>query len=247
MKVGSLLQIVNLRVSYGAIEAVRGVSLSVDAGEIVAVLGANGAGKTSTLRAISGLMRRASGSIMWNGEDVSTWPAHRLVRAGLVMVPEGRRIFAPLSVGENLQLGAHSNRSAADRKALEAEIFEMFPVLADRRRVQAGLLSGGEQQMLAFGRALMSKPQMILMDEPSVGLAPTVVDNIMNTATAISRRGIGILLVEQNAVAALSIAARGVVLERGTCILEGTAAELRSDPGVVRAFLGKRADPSSEH
>jgi branched-chain amino acid transport system ATP-binding protein len=234
------LEITELSVRYGGIQAVRNVSLTVDSAETVVLLGANGAGKSSSLRAIAGLVR-STGTIRWKDTDISRWPAHRRARSGLVLVPEGRRVFSPLSVEDNLLLGAYTQRSRQRQRATMAEVYEMFPNLAHRRTANAGLLSGGEQQMLAFGRAMMADPAMILMDEPSMGLAPIMVDMVMDAVGAIARRGIGVLMVEQNAVAALDIAGRAAVLDRGKIVAEAPAAELREDPAVLRAFLGSQA------
>lgn len=233
-----MLETVDLQVSYGAVRAVLGVTLSVGPGDVVALLGANGAGKTSTVRASAGLVRAAGGKVRWEGQDVTNWQPHRLVRAGLAVVPEGRRVFAPMTVEENLELGAFTNRSAASRKDLKSEMYDMFPALAQRRHIRAGLLSGGEQQMLAFGRALMSKPKVVMMDEPSIGLSPVMVDRVMRAVADIGGLGIGVLLVEQNAIMALAVAQTGIVLERGKCVLSGDSESLRNDPGVVAAFLG---------
>jgi branched-chain amino acid transport system ATP-binding protein len=237
--VSPLLEISNLAVSYGGVRAVEDVSVEVDRSEVVAVLGANGAGKTSTVRAVAGLVKRLRGEVRWDGADTAGWPAHRLARAGLALLPEGRRIFAPMTVDENLLIGAYSNKSKRDRAEVQDQVYEMFPVLAERRAIRAGLLSGGEQQMLAFGRALMSKPRLIMMDEPSVGLAPAIVDRVMSAIADISRQGIGVLLVEQNAQAALDVASSAIVLERGVRTLHGAARDLRSNPAVVAAFLGQ--------
>lgn len=226
---------------YGGVAAVRGISLAVDAHNVSVVLGSNGAGKTSTLRAVTGLVRRSKGKVLWDGKDITGWPAYRIARSGLVMVPEGRRIFAPLSVEENLLLGGYVNSSKVRRAQILADVYEMFPILAERRRGKAGLLSGGEQQMLAFGRAMMAEPRLILMDEPSMGLSPAMVDTVMESIGRISALGIGVLMVEQNAAAALTVASQATVLERGETVLAGTAAEVGSHPQVVKAFLGERA------
>jgi branched-chain amino acid transport system ATP-binding protein len=237
----SLLEIEGLEVRYGGVAAVRGIALSVDTHNVSVVLGSNGAGKTSTLRAITGLVRRSKGKVLWDGKDISGWPSYRIARAGLVMVPEGRRIFAPLSVDENLLLGGYVNSSKVRRAQILSEVYDLFPILAERRRGKAGLLSGGEQQMLAFGRAMMAEPRLILMDEPSMGLSPAMVDTVMESIGRISALGIGVLMVEQNAAAALTVASQATVLERGETVLAGTAAEVGSHPQVVKAFLGERA------
>jgi branched-chain amino acid transport system ATP-binding protein len=236
-----LLDVTDLQVRYGGAIAVRGIDLHVDQGEVSVVLGANGAGKTSSLRAVAGQLRRSGGTIIWDGSDISTWPSYRVARSGLVMVPEGRKIFAPLSVEENLLVGGYTNRSKSRRHEMMDKVCTMFPILGSRSNQAAGLLSGGEQQMLAFGRAMMAEPKVILMDEPSMGLAPAVVDLVMDSIAEIAKTGIGILMVEQNAMAALEVAHRAVVLERGEIVLTGTADEVRTHPDVVRAFLGEKA------
>ena len=236
-----LLEVTDLYVRYGGVRAVEGVSVGVDAGEVHAVLGANGAGKTSTLRAVAGQIRQNEGTIQWDGRDISRWPSYKVARAGLVLVPEGRRVFGRLSIHENLLLGGYTNRSRAKREQVLSEVYGMFPVLGQRQKMPAGLLSGGEQQMLAFGRAMMAMPRVMLLDEPSMGLSPLMVDTVMDTIGTIAGTGIGILMVEQNAMAALSVARRAVVLERGRIVLEGTADEIRTHPDVVKAFLGDRA------
>lgn len=238
----SLLEVTNLHVRYGGAVAVRGIDLRVDTGEVLVILGANGAGKTSTLRTLAGQLRQSQGSIRWNGKDVSTWRSYRIAREGLALVPEGRKVFAPLTVRENLLVGAFTNRSKARRGELLDTILEMFPVLNERQRQPAGHLSGGEQQMLAFGRAMMADPKMILMDEPSMGLSPAMVDFVLDSIHEIAKTGIGILMAEQNAMAALSVATRAQVLERGEFTLAGTAEEIRSHPDVVKAFLGDQAE-----
>jgi branched-chain amino acid transport system ATP-binding protein len=236
------LEVHDLHVRYGGVVAVRGIDLSVDEGRVEVVLGANGAGKTSSLRAICGQVRQSAGQIHWNGADISNWPSFKVARSGLVMVPEGRRVFAPLSVHENLLLGGYTNRSKPRRAELYEQVCTMFPILGERRKQPAGLLSGGEQQMLAFGRAMMAEPKVILMDEPSMGLSPAMVDVIMDAIADIAKTGIGILMVEQNAMAALEVAQSAVVLERGQIVLSGSAADVRSHPDVVKAFLGDRAN-----
>ena len=237
----AILEVTGLQVRYGGVVAVRGIDLHVDQGRVEVILGSNGAGKTSSLRAICGQLRQASGRIIWDGADISRWPSYKVARAGLVMVPEGRRVFGPLSVHENLLLGAYVNHSKARQAQLIGEVLSLFPVLAQRRRQPAGLLSGGEQQMLALGRAMMAAPRVILMDEPSMGLAPTLVDTVMDAVADIASTGIGVLMVEQNAMAALRIARSAVVMERGHITLSGLASDVRKHPDVVRAFLGTRA------
>ena len=234
-----LLSVERLHVSYGAIKAVQDLSLEVAEGEIVALLGANGAGKTTTLRTISGLIRPRSGRIVYAGRPITGWPAHRIVAAGLVHVPEGRRVFAPLTVRENLEMGAYGQRDPATVRQLMKQVFAKFPRLEERQHQLAGTLSGGEQQMLAIGRALMARPRLLLMDEPSLGLAPLLVREIFATIKEINQRdGVTILLVEQNAHQALQIADRGYVLESGRVVLSGPAAALSDDPRVREAYLG---------
>jgi branched-chain amino acid transport system ATP-binding protein len=234
----ALLAVTDLHVYYSQIHAVKGISLAVEQGEIVTLIGANGAGKTTTLKTISGLMHPRTGSITFAGADLSHQPPHDIVARGVLHVPEGRRIFQRLTVTENLAMGGyvHSERSVA--AGLE-RVFGMFPRLKERRTQIAGTLSGGEQQMLAIGRALMAEPRLLLLDEPSMGLAPVLVDSIFDTIQAINRRGVTILLVEQNAAMALAIAHRGYVLETGTIALAGTAESLRENPEVRRAYLGE--------
>ena len=236
-----LLEVEGLEVRYGGAIAVRGIDLSVDQGEIVAILGANGAGKTSTLRAIVGQLRQSVGTVRWDGRDISKWSSYRVARARLSMIPEGRKVFAPLSVRENLLVGAYTNKSKVRREELIQRTFEMFPILRERQKVAAGYLSGGEQQMLAFGRAMMSDPKVILMDEPSMGLSPAMVDAIMGSIVEIAKTGIGIMMVEQNAMAALEVASRAVVIERGEITLQGLSEEILHHPDIVKAFLGESA------
>jgi branched-chain amino acid transport system ATP-binding protein len=205
---------------------------------VVVVLGANGAGKSSTLAAICGATRPADGTVVFAGRDVTGRRPERMLRVGLALVPEGRHVIAPLAVEDNLLLGAHVLRSRSRRRALLDEVYRMFPVLRERRRTAGGLLSGGEQQMLAFGRALMAEPSMLLLDEPSMGLAPVMVDSVMRAVEEIAARGISILMVEQNAAAAFGVASRAVILEQGRVVLEGPSAEISRDPRVLRAFLG---------
>lgn len=239
----------DLSVRYGHVTAVAGVSLELPAGAIVAVLGANGAGKSSTLGAVSGAVRaRVRGDVRLFGERLSGMPSHRIVARGMVLVPEGRRVIAPLSVEENLLLGAYRQRSHKQVRATLAEVHELFPVLRERRSSPAGLLSGGEQQMLAFGRALMADPRVILMDEPSMGLAPAMVDRVIDAVLAINRLGKSVLLVEQNAAAALRVATYAYVLDRGRIASSGSAEAMRSDPVVAEVFLGlrDRSDPDAD-
>jgi branched-chain amino acid transport system ATP-binding protein len=234
-----LLEVESLAVRYGGIEAVRGLSFSVDEGQIVAVIGANGAGKSSSLLAISALVKKSGGTVRFRGEDITRERADRIVAAGLVQVPEGRAILAPLSVEENLELGAWTRADRAAAKADLERTYELFPRLAERRAQLAGSLSGGEQQMLAIGRALMAAPKLLLLDEPSMGLAPKLVSLIFQTIAGIAASGTTVLVVEQNARAALKIADRGIVLSHGAVALEGPSERLLADPGVIEAFLGK--------
>lgn len=235
-----MLEVTDLHVSYGSVNAVRGVSMSALAGKITLVLGSNGAGKTTSLRAIHGLLKAKSGSVKLNGKEILGQPPHRQVRQGLVMVPEGRRIFPSLSVEENLRMGAYTAKRADSQKTV-AEVYEKFPILLERKGMPGGLLSGGEQQMLAFGRAMMSQPQVVLLDEPSMGLAPTMVDRVMNRVREIADTGIAILMVEQNADAALAIADDVVLVQRGEVVWTGTAEEAQSDAALVHTFLGEAA------
>jgi len=233
-----LLALHEVHASYGNIHALKGISLRVDEGEIVTLIGSNGAGKSTTLRTICGLMRARAGSILFRGEDLQSLPAHELVGRGVSMVPEGRRVFARLSVTENLEMGAWRRR---DRKAIGADleyIFALFPRLGERRNQLAGTMSGGEQQMLATARALMSRPSLLLMDEPSMGLAPVLVETIFETIERINNEGTTILLVEQNAQMALGVAGRGYVLQSGSIVLSDDAASLRRNPVVQKAYLG---------
>jgi len=234
----SMLQVRQLKVSYGGINAVKGIDLHVEAGEMVALIGANGAGKTTTLKAISGLLRHG-GNVRYNGEDVSRRPAYQLVELGIALVPEGRGVFGRLTVEENLRMGAYVIN---DRSLIRAEvdrIYQLFPRLKERRSQTAGTLSGGEQQMLAIGRALMSQPKLLLLDEPSMGLAPLLVEKIFEVVRQISENGVTILLVEQNARLALAVSSRGYVMESGTVTLEGASANLLDDPQVRQAYLGE--------
>jgi branched-chain amino acid transport system ATP-binding protein len=233
-----MLQVRQLKVSYGGINAVKGIDLHVEAGEMVALIGANGAGKTTTLKAISGLLRHG-GNVRYNGEDVSRRPAYQLVELGIALVPEGRGVFGRLTVEENLRMGAYVIN---DRSLIRAEvdrIYQLFPRLKERRSQTAGTLSGGEQQMLAIGRALMSQPKLLLLDEPSMGLAPLLVEKIFEVVRQISENGVTILLVEQNARLALAVSSRGYVMESGTVTLEGASANLLDDPQVRQAYLGE--------
>jgi branched-chain amino acid transport system ATP-binding protein len=239
-----LLEILNLQVAYGAIQALNGVSLSVPQGALVALLGANGSGKTTTIKAITGSVARQGGRILLEGRDLQGLPPHEVVRRGVAVVPEGRRIFANLSVHENLLLGGYSRREFASRESWGwglDEIYRTFPRLAERQGQPAGTLSGGEQQMLALGRALMSRPRLLLLDEPSLGLAPLLVREVFNILRRLNQQGVTILLVEQNAAAALKIAGYGYVLETGRVVLEGPGAELLEHPRLKDAYLGDGA------
>src|SRR5574337_117614 len=234
----ALLEIENLHVYYGQIQALRGITLHVQPGEIVTLIGANGAGKSTTLKTISGLLRPRQGRISLSGDDLATLPAHEVVAKGVVQVPEGRRIFGQLSVQENLLMGAYIR---TERNGIDADlerVFTLFPRLKERRRQVAGTLSGGEQQMLAMGRALMSQPKVLLLDEPSMGLAPVLVEQIFETITGINRLGTTVLLVEQNAFMALQIAQRGYVLQTGEITLSGSAKELQANADVRKPYLG---------
>lgn len=235
----SMLEIENLEVYYGAINAIKGISFSVEHGEIIALIGANGAGKTTTLHTITGLVPAKRGSVKLNGTDITKIAAHKIVSMGMAHVPEGRRVFAQLTVYENLMLGAYTRKDKAEIAESLERVYERFPRLKERRKQTAGTLSGGEQQMLAMGRALMSKPSIILMDEPSMGLSPLYVSEIFDIITEINKSGTTVLLVEQNAKKALSIANRAYVLETGTIALSGDAKELMNNEQVKKAYLGE--------
>jgi len=235
-----LLEVRGLEVRYGGIRAVKGIDLTVEQGELVCLIGANGAGKSSTLRAISGLIPTASGTVRYAGRDLAGTRAFERVRAGLVMVPEGRGVFPQLTVNENLAMGAYARSDSAVASDRE-RMFGLFPRLRERRTQTAGTLSGGEQQMLAIARALMSRPKLLLLDEPSMGLAPIVVERIFEVVREINRGGVTVLLVEQNARAALGLAARAYVMESGLVTLSGPAAELAHDPKIIDAYLGGEA------
>jgi branched-chain amino acid transport system ATP-binding protein len=233
-----MLELREATVSYGMIDALKGISLKVERGEIVALIGANGAGKSTTLMAISGVAALRSGLITYEGADLSGRPAHAIVRMGITQVPEGRRIFARMTVRENLEMGAFI-RDKQELAGDLAGVFGMFPALADRNKQLGGTLSGGEQQMLAIGRALMSRPKLLLLDEPSLGLAPIIVGRIFKIIKEINAQGTTILLVEQNARAALRLAHRAYVLETGKIVMQGLASELEKDPGIKKAYLGE--------
>jgi len=235
-----MLEIADLHVNYAHVEAVRGVSLSVNPGKITLVLGPNGAGKSTTLKAVAGLEPPVSGTVTLDGKDITGFAPHAIVRRGVALVPEGRRVFGPLTVAENLRLGGYTASKSEFDDTL-ARVYEMFPILQERSEGAAALLSGGEQQMLAFGRALMSQPKVMLMDEPSMGLAPVVVDTVLEKVRTMADAGIGILMVEQNAEAGLDVADEVVAVTRGEVVYSGPAKEARSHASVLRAFLGEAA------
>ncbi len=234
----SMLTVDNVHTYYGNIHALKGITLYIEQGEIVTLIGGNGAGKTTTLRTISGLLSPREGSITLNGEDLLKYKPHEVVYKGISMVPEGRGVFARLSVNENLEMGAYSRKSKQEMQDDMDRVFALFPRLKERRTQLAGTLSGGEQQMLATGRALMARPSLLLMDEPSMGLAPVLVELIFDTIQRINQAGTTILLVEQNALMALSIAHRGYVLQTGEIVISDTADNLKSNPTVQKAYLG---------
>ena len=233
----SMLSVQDLRVSYGAIKAVLGISFDIDEGEIVTLIGANGAGKSTTLNTIAGLIKPDSGSIDFRGEALVGTKPHKIVSKGLALCPEGRRVFTEMTVEENLEMGGYTRTDAENRETLE-KVYDHFPRLKERRRQIAGTLSGGEQQMLAMGRALMSKPELLMLDEPSMGLAPILVQEIFDIIKELNEQGTTILLVEQNASMALSIANRGYVLETGKIVKTGTGRQLLDDDDVRKAYLG---------
>lgn len=233
-----MLKVDNLCVNYGAIVALKGITFNVEKGEIITLIGSNGAGKTTTLHAISNIIKKQSGSVTFNGEDITSLGADKIVTRHLIQVPEGRRIFLNLSVKENLELGAYLRKDKAGIKQDQERVFEYFPRLKERLRQNAGTLSGGELQMLAMGRALMAQPELLLLDEPSMGLAPIFVDEIFNIVQRINKDGTTILLVEQNAMKALSIADRAYILETGAITKSGKASDLITDPAVKAAYLG---------
>ena len=235
-----MLEIKDLHVSYGGIQALRGVSLTVPEGKIVTLIGANGAGKSTLMRTISGLVKAQSGSILWNGQEILTKPIDQIVAGGIAMSPEGRRVFADLTVVENLKIGAYLRRDKAGIQQDLEWVYSLFPRLKERSWQSAGTLSGGEQQMLAVGRALMSKPKLLMLDEPSLGLAPLVVREIFDIIRTVNQQGITVLLNEQNANMALKVADYAYVLEIGNLTMSGTGAQLLSDPQVKAAYLGKK-------
>src|SRR5687767_507655 len=232
-----LLEVEEIVTAYGSIEALKGVTLHVDEGEVVTLIGSNGAGKSTTLRSISGLSQPKSGSIRYRGQEISTMPAQEIVRLGISQSPEGRRCFQRMTVRENLELGAYLRRDASVTEDID-RVFTLFPRLQEREKQKAGTMSGGEQQMLAMGRALMANPHLLLLDEPSMGLAPILVDRIYETVAEINKQGTTILLVEQNANYALDVSTRGYVLETGTVALTDESAKLRENPEVQQAYLG---------
>lgn len=240
MNDNAYLKISNLNVSYGGIQAVKGISIEVPKGKIVTLIGSNGAGKSTTLRTIAGVVKPKEGSILFDGKEICGKSPDDIVGMGITLVPEGRRVFSNLTVLENLKIGAYVHRDKLDKYI--DDVYELFPRLKEREWQYAGTLSGGEQQMLAVGRALMSRPKLIMMDEPSLGLAPLIVKDIFNIIQTINKDGITVLLIEQNANLALKIADRGYVMETGVITMEGTGAELLADESVKEAYLGKRKE-----
>ncbi|MDT3843481.1 MAG: ABC transporter ATP-binding protein [Bacillota bacterium] len=235
----SLLEVKDLNVYYGVIQALKGISFEVDQGDVIALIGANGAGKTTTLHTVSGLLKPKTGSIVFDGKDVTHLPGHKLVSMGMAHVPEGRRVFAQLSVLQNLKMGAYTRSDKSEIDATLEQIYQRFPRLKERKNQLAGTLSGGEQQMLAMGRALMSHPKLILLDEPSMGLSPIYVNEIFSIIDSIHKDGVTVLLVEQNAKKALSIANKAYVLETGNITLRGDAHELMNDERIKKAYLSE--------
>ena len=235
----AMLEIKDLKVSYGMIQAIKGISFEVNKGEVIALIGANGAGKTTILHTITGLLNADSGSVTYEGKDITRMPGHKIVSMGIAHVPEGRRVFANMTVLQNLKLGAYTRKDKAEIAETLEMVYTRFPRLKERKNQLAGTLSGGEQQMLAMGRALMSHPQIILMDEPSMGLSPIFVNEIFDIIEEVSKSGTTVLLVEQNAKKALSIADRAYVLETGNIVLEGKASELLDNDSIKKAYLGE--------
>ena len=235
----AMLEVKDLEVYYGVIQAIKGISFHVDKGEIIALIGANGAGKTTTLHTVTGLISPKNGHVLFEGKDITKIPAHKIVSMGMAHVPEGRRVFAELSVYENLKMGAYTRKDKNEIEESLKNVYKRFPRLEERKNQMAGTLSGGEQQMLAMGRALMSKPKIILMDEPSMGLSPILVNEIFDIIRSVSESGTTVLLVEQNAKKALSIADRAYVLETGKIVLEGKAKDLLEDDSIKKAYLGE--------
>ncbi len=235
----AMLEVKDLEVYYGVIQAIKGISFHVDKGEVIALIGANGAGKTTTLHTVTGLISPKNGHVLFEGKDITKVPAHKIVSMGMAHVPEGRRVFAELSVYENLKMGAYTRKDKNEIEESLKNVYKRFPRLEERKNQMAGTLSGGEQQMLAMGRALMSKPKIILMDEPSMGLSPIMVNEIFDIIRSVSESGTTVLLVEQNAKKALSIADRAYVLETGKIVLEGKAKDLLEDDSIKKAYLGE--------
>ncbi|MGI6019388.1 MAG: ABC transporter ATP-binding protein [Marvinbryantia sp.] len=235
----AMLEIKDLEVYYGMIQAIKGISFEVNEGEVIALIGANGAGKTTTLHTITGLLKPQKGSVQFEGQDITKIPAHKIVSLGMAHVPEGRRVFAQFSVLQNLKMGAYTRTDKNEIEESLEMVYKRFPRLEERKNQMAGTLSGGEQQMLAMGRALMSKPKIILMDEPSMGLSPILVNEIFDIIQSVSASGTTVLLVEQNAKKALSIADRAYVLETGKIVLDGDAKELMNDDSIKKAYLGE--------
>ena len=235
----AMLEVKDLHVYYGVIQALKGISFEVNQGEVIALIGANGAGKTTTLQTLTGLLSAKEGSVVFEGKDITRVPAHKIVEMGIAHVPEGRRVFSDLSVYENLIMGAYTRKDKAEIQASLAGVYKRFPRLEERKGQRAGTLSGGEQQMLAMGRALMSKPRLIVMDEPSMGLSPIFVNEIFDIIRVVSESGTTVLLVEQNAKKALSIADRAYVLETGKITMSGNASDLLNDEAVQKAYLGE--------
>ena len=235
----AMLEVKDLEVYYGVIQAIKRISFHVDKGEIIALIGANGAGKTTTLHTVTGLISPKNGHVLFEGKDITKIPAHKIVSMGMAHVPEGRRVFAELSVYENLKMGAYTRKDKNEIEESLKNVYKRFPRLEERKNQMAGTLSGGEQQMLAMGRALMSRPKIILMDEPSMGLSPIMVNEIFDIIRSVSESGTTVLLVEQNAKKALSIADRAYVLETGKIVLEGKAKDLLEDDSIKKAYLGE--------
>ena len=235
----AMLEVKNLKVHYGVIQAIKGISFEVNEGEVIALIGANGAGKTTTLQTITGMLKPSEGEILFEGQDIVKVPGHKIVSMGMAHVPEGRRVFAELSVYENLKLGAYTRKDKNEIAESLAKVYKSFPRLEERKNQLAGTLSGGEQQMLAMGRALMSRPRIILMDEPSMGLSPILVNEIFDIIQSVSAAGTTVLLVEQNAKKALSIADRAYVLETGNIVMSGEASVLMDDDSIRKAYLGE--------
>lgn len=235
----AMLEVKDIEVYYGVIQAIKGISFEVNEGEVIALIGANGAGKTTTLHTITGLLSPKKGSVVFEGQDITKVPAHKIVSLGMAHVPEGRRVFAELSVYENLKMGAYTRKDKTEIEKTLQIVYKRFPRLEERKNQLAGTLSGGEQQMLAMGRALMSRPKIIVMDEPSMGLSPILVNEIFDIIKEVSAGGTTVLLVEQNAKKALSIADRAYVLETGKIVLEGNAKDLMNDDSIKKAYLGE--------